>query len=256
MIIKLQHTYYHGQVFKKLRKEMCMVPLWVFFASLIGLSIGGFLAVLLVGLKHNQSNVILFSGGMILGILFLEIIPEALSENHILLLIGIIISIAMYLLIHDLLSRVEFIQQKSNNSKLLKTGLVIAASLLVHNFPLGVTASNHLLEGSGTFLLAVLIHNIPEGIILVTPLLSAGLPFFKVFGLIVSLAIPTTIGAFWSINEIGVESVMQVVFLGVSIGMLLSVALTEMIIPYIKEGGNVFSFIMLLLGFFLIYTLF
>lgn len=234
-----------------------MALLWVFFASLIGLTLGGFLAVLLVELKYNKSNIILFSGGMILGILLLEIIPEALSENHILLLIGIIVSNVMYLIIHELLSRVEFIQQPySTNSNLLKTGLVIATSLFVHNFPLGVTASNHFLEGSDTFLIVVLIHNIPEGIVLVTPLLSAGLTFFKVSGLLVSLAIPTTIGAFFSMNEIGVNSLIQVVFLGVSIGMLFSVALKEMITPYIKKGRIVFSLFMITMGFLSIYTLF
>ncbi|MFC0477441.1 hypothetical protein ACFFHF_19800 [Robertmurraya beringensis] len=135
-----------------------MVPIWIFSASLIGLSLGGFLAVLLVGLRNNQSTVILFSGGMILGILILEIIPEALEENHILLLIGIIISFAFYILVHDLLDRLKFIKKDPNKSKPLKAGLIIVASLLIHNFPLGVTTSNQLLEGNSTFLAAVLIH--------------------------------------------------------------------------------------------------
>lgn len=235
-----------------------MVPIWIFSASLIGLSLGGFLAVVLVGLRNNKSTVILFSGGMILGILLLEIIPEALEENHILLLIGIIISIAFYIIVHDLLDRIKFIKKESNNSKPLKAGLIIVASLLMHNFPLGVTASNQLLEGNRTFLVAVLIHNIPEGVILVSLLLSAGLPFIKVIALIICVTIPTTIGAFSSMNDIvGVETVIQIVFLGISIGMLLSVALKEMIIPYIKEGrSNILSYITLILGFLLIYLVF
>lgn len=235
-----------------------MVPIWIFSASLIGLSLGGFLAVVLVGLRNNKSTVILFSGGMILGILLLEIIPEALEENHILLLIGIIISIAFYIIVHDLLDRLKFIKKESNNSKSLKAGLIIVASLLMHNFPLGVTASNQLLEGNRAFLVAVLIHNIPEGVILVSPLLSAGLPFIKVITLIICVTIPTTIGAFSSMNDIvGVETVIQIVFLGISIGMLLSVALKEMIIPYIKEGrSNILSYITLILGFLLIYLVF
>ncbi|MGS2778249.1 ZIP family metal transporter [Robertmurraya sp. GLU-23] len=235
-----------------------MVPIWIFSASLIGLSLGGFLAVVLVGLRNNKSTVILFSGGMILGLLLLEIIPEALEENHILLLIGIIISIAFYIIVHDLLDRFKFIKKESNNSKSLKAGLIIVASLLMHNFPLGVTASNQLLEGNRTFLVAVLIHNIPEGVILVSPLLSAGLPFIKVIALIICVTIPTTIGAFSSMNDIvGVETVIQIVFLGISIGMLLSVALKEMIIPYIKEGrSNILSYITLILGFLLIYLVF
>lgn len=235
-----------------------MVPIWIFSASLIGLSIGGFLAVLLVGLRKNQSTVILFSGGMILGILVLEIIPEALEENHILLLIGIIISFVFYILVHDLLERSKFIKGDSTNSKPLKAGLIIVASLFIHNFPLGITTSNQLLEGNSTFLAAVLIHNIPEGVILVSPLLSAGLPIIKVIAIIVSLTIPTTIGAFSSVKDIiGVETVLQVVLLGISIGMLLSVAIKEMIIPYIKEGRSSFlSYISLLLGFLLIYLVF
>ncbi|MFC0477442.1 hypothetical protein ACFFHF_19805 [Robertmurraya beringensis] len=103
-----------------------------------------------------------------------------------------------------------------------------------------------------------MIHNIPEGVILVSPLLTAGLPLIKVIALIVCLTIPTTIGAFSSVKDIiGVETVLQVVFLGIRIGMLLSVALKEMIIPYIKEGrSSILSYITLLLGFLLIYLVF
>ncbi len=62
------------------------------------------------------------------------------------------------------------------NLRLLKTGLIVAIGISVHNFPEGLVVSagfTHMLKLGFLVAVVICLHNIPEGIATAVPLIAA-----------------------------------------------------------------------------------
>ncbi|MDD2678323.1 MAG: zinc transporter ZupT [Candidatus Nanoarchaeia archaeon] len=160
--------------------------LFPFILSLIaGLSTGiGSLIALFIK-KFEQSYLAFalgLSAGVMIYISFIELLPESFEA------IGNLLSLALFFAGMGLIGIIDkFIPEVQNphhipspetnhNNKLLRTGVMTAIIMAVHNFPEGIAVFSSALIDARMGLLvaiAVAIHNIPEGIAVSMPIFYA-----------------------------------------------------------------------------------
>lgn len=170
--------------------------------GIIGTSIGGILGVLLNITSNKYLSFILeFAAGLMTSIICFDLIPETLSFiciTH--CIFGILIGILSMIFCNSLINKYCYKKEKLNNNSMLKTGLIIAIGLAIHNFPEGLAIGAGF--GSSTNLglklaIAIALHDIPEGISIALPLKNSGTPKFKSVLITILSGITTGIGAFW-----------------------------------------------------------
>jgi ZIP family zinc transporter len=121
-----------------------------------------------------------FAGGVMLIVAFLELFTEALELlSHIQATIAFIVGALLMMAVDLTLPHMEAGRWEKGVARpeFLKSGIIIAFGISLHNFPEGivVSASYSRLPTLG-LMMAILIclHNIPEGIATATPLVLAG----------------------------------------------------------------------------------
>lgn len=167
------------------------------FSTLAGLSttIGG----LIVLFKKNLSAKFLsfslsFSCGVMLYISFTELLnsaSEMFLENYVqktsaifvalAFFIGLILMAILDMLLPDENSPSKFVKiskigEPKQNKKLLRSGILTAIAIALHNFPEGLTTftiSATSLSFALPIIVAIAIHNIPEGIAVSAPIFKA-----------------------------------------------------------------------------------
>ena len=204
-------------------------------AGVAGTGLGGLLGALLQRDSNKTVSLLLsFAGGIMLGVVCFDLIPEAVETGAgVLTVIGAVTAgvVVIYLLnhiidlntnpevphvdenhpktaddldelIHSDHYEVHYAARKENRVALFVAGLVMASAIALHNVPEGMTigasyASNNGVMGSAAIVLAVLIglHNIPEGMAVSVPLISGGMPRTKAVLLTAMTGIPTMVGA-------------------------------------------------------------
>lgn len=121
-----------------------------------------------------------FAGGVMLVVAFLELFTEALGllthmQATLAFIVGALIMMAIDLTLpHREAGRWE---RGVAKPEFLKSGLIIAFGISLHNFPEGlvVSASYSRLPSMGLMMaIMICLHNIPEGIATATPLVMAG----------------------------------------------------------------------------------
>jgi len=121
-----------------------------------------------------------FAGGVMLIVSFLELFTEALNllthlEATMAFAVGAILMMAIDLTLpHMEAGRWE---RGVARPEFLKSGLVIALGISLHNFPEGLVVSasySHLPSLGLMMTIMICLHNIPEGIATATPLMVAG----------------------------------------------------------------------------------
>jgi ZIP family zinc transporter len=137
-----------------------------------------------------------FSAGVMLYVSFMEMLPEAKNEliahfgdkkGTLSLLISFFGGIGLITLIDFLISKPnnphefqnvdELGKQIHQKKSLHRTGIIIAISLIIHNFPEGIATFTSAISSSLSvaipITIAVAIHNIPEGIAVSIPIYYA-----------------------------------------------------------------------------------
>ncbi|GAA0125894.1 ZIP family metal transporter [Clostridium sp. CTA-19] len=167
--------------------------------SVLGTLIGASIGVLLKKpSKKLMGSILGFATGIMIAIIFLELIPEAIKYNGfgitlIYILLGIIV-----ILITDVLS--QKINEKRDSH--LKVAFLLALAMMLHNFPEGLIMGFGFLKESNLGMkMAILIsiHDIPEGLAIATPLVVSGVKPSKILRYAFWVAFPTMIGAWLGI---------------------------------------------------------
>lgn len=163
--------------------------------TIAGLStgIGSLISLLAKRTNTNFLSVALgFSAGIMIYVSFMEMMPEALSnltsiygekQGNLYLLIAFFAGIAVISLIDFLIPQsvnphemkgVEDMETRKKHMK--RTGIVVAISIAIHNFPEGIATFTSALVSTDIAIpitVAVAIHNIPEGIAVAVPIFQA-----------------------------------------------------------------------------------
>jgi ZIP family zinc transporter len=145
-------------------------------------------------------------------------------------------------MIDNFIPHIHFKEKENNicNPKLLKTGLLTALGITIHNLPEGIIigVGYMLAPKFGVFVaIAIALHNIPEGLATALPLCKSGLCKWKSFKIVLFSGLVEPIGAliaaFFLMSFTGLIPC-ALAFAG---GVMVFITLDE-IIPCAREYGH------------------
>ena len=140
-----------------------------------------------------------FAAGAMLGVSFLELIPESIHLSSVFISVaGILVgSILMFVLDRSIPHLHPEMCSQEQGHKLKKTAIYLIIGIFLHNFPEGLAMGVGSVSGiklSFTIAIAIAIHDIPEGICTSSPYFKSTKKRLKSFLVSSSTALPTIIG--------------------------------------------------------------
>ena len=176
-----------------------------FLLSLIAGSatgIGGLIVIVFGRVSDRLMGFLMgFAGGVMLIVSFLKLFIEALTLlNYLEVILAFTIG-ALFMMAFDLiLPHIEFGRWEKGlvESRLFKTGLIVAIGMSLHNFPEGLVVGVgyvHMPKLGLLMALMICLHNIPEGIATATPLMLAGVGMHKAVSLAFLSGLTEPLGA-------------------------------------------------------------
>ncbi len=190
------------------------ISLYGLIFGIIGTSIGGFIGVFL-NIKSNKilSFILEFAAGLMTAVVCFDLIPESLNIVSITkCILGIFIGIFAMILCDNFVNKHCENNNKLQKNNMLKTGIIIAIGLAIHNFPEGLAIGAGFESSSSLgFKLAIAIafHDVPEGISISLPLKNSGTSSFKSVFVTFLSGLTTGIGAFVGslIGEVSIDAI-------------------------------------------------
>lgn len=245
-------------------------------AGVVGTGLGGVFGVLLKS-KGNRvmSRILSFAGGVMVGIVVFEMIPEAIEKTKMvrepygvfITLTSVAFGIVVIYGLNKLLDKLEDVREThrsleelhheiqviqltqdatrgyTDKRSLVKAGLIMLLAIMFHNIPegmaIGATGTAEVKMG---ILIAILIavHNIPEGMAISAPLASGGMKAWKTIFLTTLAGAATTLGAILGLAIGGIGDLAIGICMGVAGGAMLYVTFCE-IVPQaiLMDGGRI-----------------
>ena len=154
------------------------------FSLVAGLStgLGSLAAFFIKDFKHKYLSLLMgFSAGVLIQISFMELLFSAVTETgflnaNIAFFVGILtIAVIEFLIPHEY-EEEKLTEKEKKNKRLMKTGLLVAAGIVIHNFPEGIITLFGTVKDPHlglVLLIAIALHNIPEGISVSIPIYYA-----------------------------------------------------------------------------------
>lgn len=231
------------------------LPLWTALVGFSGYLVGGLLGVLTKHLFHHYMLAFqTFCGGLLIGILSFELIPEAWDrEDPIGLLLGIVVGVtfmvALDRVLHERFQHLPIASEEQWHSFFF-----LLVGIGIHNFPTGFSVGVSAMTSEAmlsSFLFVLFVHHIPEGMALFIPLMVFRQAFLRYTASALFLAFILAAGVYAAEN---VEKWLSYEFLkfntwmmGLAVGMVGFVAVHEILWKAFKEQTVVrFSFIILI----------
>lgn len=166
---------------------MLNVLVYAFFAGVLGLLIGGVIALFLRDKGSNLTGIAVgLSGGIMLAVTCLELIPEAIRQGGVLLGLCSTYLGAVLVLV---------IERGADTAR--ASGIALAIAIAVHNAPEGLAIGASAITGyEMLFSLVIGLHNVPEGIAVATPMIRSGMRRRTVLFTVALVGSVTVLGAF------------------------------------------------------------
>ncbi len=201
-------------------------------AGVLGAGLGGALALFFSRPSNHLLGFMLgLSGGVMLAIVFLELLEEALEVGFYQAAGGMLAGILVFMWLDHRFPHTHFVTEESRGSYLKKGGL-IAIGIALHNFPEGIAigAGFALSEAVG-ITLAVLIglHNIPEGLAIALPLNVGGSHRLKSLLITMLAGLPLGLGALVGSTLAGISPAFLSISMGFAGGAMLYIVSDELI---------------------------
>lgn len=234
-------------------------------AGTVGTGVGGVLGVLLKS-KGNKvmSRILSFAGGVMVGIVVFEMIPESIEktrfEDHpygvFVTFASVVFGILLTFGLNKLLDKMQnvrethksleelhhetqmieltqnHLEEKIDKGALIKAGLIMLLAIMFHNIPEGMAIGA---TGTADVKMGVLvasliaIHNVPEGMAISAPLASGGMKAWKTILLTALAGAATIVGAVIGLAIGGIGSLAIGICMGVAGGAMLYVTFCEII---------------------------
>lgn len=236
-----------------------------------GLSTGiGSLIALMA--KHTNKNFLCaslgFSAGIMLYVSFMEMMPTGKEElisafgektGTFYLILAFFAGIAIINLIDFLIPEslnpheMKGLEDMGNKKALKRTGLVVALSIAIHNFPEGIatfTSALGSLDVAIPITIAIAIHNIPEGIAVAVPIYHATGSRKKAFWLSFASGLAEPFGAliaYFFLMQFWTPAMNGIILAAVS-GIMVFISLDELLPSAEKYGKHHISIMGLVAG--------
>lgn len=183
-------------------KSIGIISLYGLIFGMIGTTIGGIVGAFInVNSKKLLSFILEFAAGLMTAVICFDLIPEALNIVCIsYCIVGILVGIFSMILCDNLVNNLCKNHQNLQKNNLLKTGLIIAIGLAIHNFPEGLAIGAGFESSSKLGLklaIAIALHDVPEGVSISLPLKFSGSSKFKAIMITTLSGLTTGIGAFF-----------------------------------------------------------
>lgn len=225
---------------------------------ILGVSLAGPLLGSLVGVALRPGERMLFfmlsfAGGTMLGISFLQMLPESVGMCGTLgCILGMLIGVLAMLAVGGAVEGTER-HSGSKKGKLETAAVMMIVAIFLHNFPEGIAmaAGTRMAGGGKAMLIAVAIaaHDIPEGVCTSAPYYFATGKRLQAFLLSASTSLPVIFGfflgksLFQSINNY----TMGMIIGGVA-GMMIYISCKELIPTAMGGKGQKLSMAALMMG--------
>lgn len=254
-------------------------------AGIIGTGIGGIIGVMCGKANdHVISAVLSFAGGVMLSVVFFDLIPESITyANYGVTIFGLTVGIVVLYLLNYLVDKKtsktekelnahvtisalhhqdQFIQNHNENKSLLSAGIIMFIAIALHNFPEGMAIGTlgmvHKQMGL-TLAILLAIHNIPEGMAISLPLVVGGIKKWKVVGLCVLAGSVTLLGGLVGVLLGSINTYITSFALSFAGGAMLYVTFCEILPQSLLMESNrmpsLFNIIGIIMGFALIFSL-
>lgn len=236
----------------------------VLFAFLLtaiaGLSTGIGSLIALIGKQTNKSFLSVslgFSAGIMIYVSFMEMMPTALSQltdsfgekmANLYLIIAFFAGILFINIIDFLIPEsvnpheAHGVEDMDHKKKLKRTGVMIALSIAIHNFPEGIatfTSALETLDVAIPITVAIAIHNIPEGIAVAVPIYHATGDRKKAFWYSFASGLAEPLGAliaFFFLRSFWTDSLNGLILAAVA-GIMVFISLDELL-PSAERYGK------------------
>lgn len=211
-------------------------------------AIGGLIVITLRRISNRVVSFSLgFASGVMLLLALLDLFLEAVGrfthfELALAFSLGAVIMISLDLAVPHI-ERVTM-KEKEENSGLLRSGMLIAMGITLHNFPEGIvvaTGYTYLPRLGLIIAIAIMMHNIPEGLAMAIPLRMADMKPSRVVALTLLSGLAEPVAAL--ITAVALSSVASRVFIGCSLafaGGVMTYITADELIPVAHEYGPKF----------------
>jgi len=243
-------------------------------AGVVGMGLGGVLTALFGSRTERMTSIFLsFAGGVMVSIVFLELLPEAakLSSNAI-LIAGLVAGALLVLSLHYLMDKIsssggesklhetfaEYFHSSdviSKKSSMLRSGMIMLFAMALHNVPEGLAlgAAGHYDASLGlTLAMLIGLHNIPEGMAVSAPLIAGGLSKTKSVVITLIAGATTVVGAVIGMLIGGISDIAVALSFSIAGGSMLYVVLGEIIPQSIVTSKDriptIFSLVGIIVG--------
>ena len=221
-------------------------------AGVVGMGLGGVITAIFGGRTEKMISIFLaLAGGVMISIVFLELIPEAIEYSNIgIAVAGLVIGALMVLLLNGIVDAISSANKKKSKlhetyadffhssgvieSKkgLIRSGMIMLFAIALHNIPEGLAmgaAGGHDAALGVTLAIMIGLHNIPEGMAISAPLISGGLPKTKTVILVMLTGATTVIGAVIGVAVGGISDIALALSFSIAGGAMLYVVLGEIL---------------------------
>ncbi len=197
------------------------------------------------------------AGGIMLATVVLDMLPEAWEQaGAISTLVSAGVGAAVMLIVtklvphHDAADYDEAVISNIRSENLVRSGLLLAVGIAIHNFPQGIALGSGVSTGFAfTLALLLLLHNIPEGMAMAIPLKVGNVQHGKILWIACLAALPTVVGAVIGAAVSNVSETLigaSVAFAG---GAMLFLTLRELIPQAFGMNRSAATLLALLAGF-------
>lgn len=231
-------------------------------AGAVGMGLGALITALLGSRTEKMTSIFLsFAGGVMISIVFLELIPESLELSNIVVTIGgLITGAAMVLLLHNIIDRVTSVKAKdvqeihesfaeffhsndviTRKTGMIRSGMIMLFAIALHNVPEGLAmgvAGHYDVSLGITLAIVIGLHNIPEGMAVAAPLIVGGLSKIKSVLITLMVGATTIIGTVAGVLVGSISETAIAFTFAVSGGAMLYVVLAEILPQSIVTSKN------------------
>jgi ZIP family zinc transporter len=205
--------------------------------------LGGLIAVIRQPEKRHTAFLMGLAAGVMLTLSFIDLVNEAWqASGYLVTTIGFGLGALFMFFIDSLTPHIHFGEKEDSpfDGKMLKTGLLMAFGITVHNIPEGIAVGAgfmHLPEFGFLIALGIALHNIPEGIATALPLYESGVGRRKSFRIAFLSGLAEPIGALIAALFLTPFKGLIPMSLAFAAGVMVFITLDELI-PTAREFGH------------------